>query len=112
MQSPRDLDAAIVAGIRASEQSGELQRAKGWGKPLELNDGYAATPAELRMSYKILKDAGCVPAEVEAIRKLADLRAELAALEPDTPAWREKQAQIQKKALDLALQLERLRNGA
>ena len=29
MQSPRDLDAAIPAGIRASEQSGELQRAKG-----------------------------------------------------------------------------------
>ncbi|MEN7432967.1 DnaJ family domain-containing protein [Chromobacterium sp. TRC.1.1.SA] len=43
-------------------RGGELQRAKGWGKPLELNDGYAATPVELRTSYKILKDAGCVPA--------------------------------------------------
>ncbi|ERE07019.1 MULTISPECIES: DnaJ family domain-containing protein [Chromobacteriaceae] len=95
MQSPRDLDAAIPAGIRASEQSGERQRAKVWGKPLELNDGYAATPVELRTSYKILKDAGCVPAEVEAIRELAALREELAALEPDTPAWRGKQAKIQ-----------------
>ncbi|MBT2868982.1 DUF1992 domain-containing protein [Chromobacterium violaceum] len=112
MQSPRDLDAAIAAGIRASEQSGELQRAKVWGKPLALDDGYAATPAELRMSYKILKDAGCVPAEVEAMRELAALRAELAALEPDTPAWRAKQAQVQQKGLDLALQLERLRGGA
>lgn len=89
---------------------GELQRAKGWGKPLELNDSDAATPVELRTSYKILKDAGCVPAEVEAIRELAALR--LAALEPDTPAWRGKQAQIQQKTLNLALQLKRLRNGS
>ena len=30
-----------------------------------LGDGYEQTPIELRMGYKILKDAGIVPPEVE-----------------------------------------------
>ncbi|MBX9349063.1 DUF1992 domain-containing protein [Chromobacterium vaccinii] len=110
MQHPMPLEADHAESTRS--RRGELQRAKGWGKPLELNDSDAATPVELRTSYKILKDAGCVPAEVEAIRELAALREELAALEPDTPAWRGKQAQIQQKTLNLALQLKRLRNGS
>ncbi|WP_199153891.1 DUF1992 domain-containing protein [Chromobacterium sp. ASV23] len=111
MQNQGDLDQIIAAAIRASEQSGELQRAKGWGKPLELDETYAATSAELRMPYKILKDAGCVPAEVEMMKALAALRAELAELEPDSAACQAKRRQVQQLALKVALQMERLRGG-
>ncbi|UTH74699.1 DUF1992 domain-containing protein [Chromobacterium sp. IIBBL 290-4] len=111
MQSPRDLDQVIAASIRNSEQSGELRQIPGWGKPLELDESYAATPAELRMPYKILKDAGCVPAEVEMMKTLAVLRAELAELEAESPAWQAKQRQVQQLALNISLQMERLRSG-
>ncbi|WP_199899047.1 DUF1992 domain-containing protein [Ideonella sp. B508-1] len=57
--------------------SGELQSAKNWGKPLDLGDGFYETPEELRMGYKILKDAGCVPPEVEMLKDLEVLKARL-----------------------------------
>ena len=47
--------------------------------PLNFGDGYDATPAELRMGMKILKDAGVVPAEVEWLREAAALEARIAA---------------------------------
>lgn len=43
------------------------------------------TPQELRLGYKILKDAGLVPPEVEAFQRLARLREELSAA-ADAPA--------------------------
>lgn len=74
------LDEHIAQSIRQSELSGELQSARDWGKPLDFGDGYAETPEELRMGYKILKDAGYLPPEVELMKRLADARSRLAAM--------------------------------
>ena len=40
----------------------------------------ADTPAELRMAFKVLKDAGYAPAEVQMLHEVATLCAELAKL--------------------------------
>ncbi|MBL8326093.1 MAG: DUF1992 domain-containing protein [Rubrivivax sp.] len=74
--------------LAESEKSGELQRAPSYGKPLDFGDGYAQTPAELRMPMKILRDAGIVPPEVELMREIAGLQAQLDALmaQPAQPA--------------------------
>ena len=61
------IDEQIAQSLRESQASGELQSAKSWGKPLDLNDGYAQTPEELRMAFKALKD--------RALQSLAALRA-------------------------------------
>jgi len=71
------VDEIIRQWVQKVEKTGEIRNVKGFGKPLELNDGYLETPTELRMAYKILKDAGYVPAEIEMLRKLATLREEL-----------------------------------
>ena len=55
------LDEQIAQSLRESQRSGELQSAASWGKPLDLADGYAQTPEELRMAFKALKDAGFAP---------------------------------------------------
>ena len=55
------LEDHIGRSLAASEASGELRTARNWGQPLDLGDGYEQTPVELRMGYKILKDAGVVP---------------------------------------------------
>jgi Domain of unknown function (DUF1992) len=102
------LDDHIGQHLRESEASGELKAAASYGKPLQFGDGYDDTPAELRMGMKILKDAGVVPPEVEAMQRAAALHAEIEAC--TDPAER---VQLQQRWSELqqaiALRLEGLR---
>ena len=50
--------------IREAIENGEMDNLPGKGKPLPA-DNLDTVPAELRTSYKILKNAGYVPEEVE-----------------------------------------------
>jgi len=52
---------------------GEFDNLPGKGKPLVQED-LSGVPEELRMAYKILKNAGCVPPEVELTNDVASLR--------------------------------------
>ena len=96
--------------LRESEISGELRNAPSFGKPMQFNDGYDDTPAELRMAMKILHDAGVVPPEVELMHQLGALRRDAAAA-GDTTQGRA----LSKQASDLEqlikLRLERLKTG-
>ena len=98
-------DDHIGRALRESEARGELREAPSWGKPLDFGDGYDETPPELRLGFKILKDAGYVPAEVEMMRSLAGLRAELDAAADDPSRARSLRGRI--AALQLAIELRR-----
>ena len=108
------IDEQIAQSLRESLASGELATAASWGKPLDLADGYAQTPEELRMAYKALKDAGFVPPEVETMQQIAALREQLAALPaiPDAPEADALRRRISELQQHLALRLEKLRTGA
>jgi hypothetical protein len=69
------LDEQIAQALEAAAASGELERARGYGKPLPGIAGWEDTPEALRMPFKILKDAGVAPAEVELFHERARLRA-------------------------------------
>lgn len=69
----------ISRKLTEAEQSGELRSAPSYGKPLEHDSGWDQAPEELRMSFKILKDSGFVPPEVEMFKQRAQLRALIAA---------------------------------
>jgi DNA-binding transcriptional ArsR family regulator len=105
------LDDHIGQQLRESERLGELKAAPSYGKPLDFGDGYDETPSELRMPMKVLKDAGAVPAEVEAMRELAALRQ---AAQDSSDA--EESRRLLQKASELqqaiSLRLERLRSGS
>ncbi|PEY42285.1 DUF1992 domain-containing protein [Bacillus cereus] len=61
--------------IRQAINNSDLDDLPGKGKPLQLED-LSMVPSELRMSYKILKNAGMIPAEMELqkdILKIEDL---------------------------------------
>ena len=62
---------------------GELDDLPGAGRPLALDDD-ALVPAELRMAYRILRNAGFVPAELEQRKEVASLRALIAAATDET----------------------------
>src|SRR5688572_8656129 len=72
---------------------GELSGLQGEGRPLDLGDD-ALVPDDWRMAYRILRNAGCVPPEVKALRQIADLERcvqSLAEGEPRTGALRKLQ---------------------
>ncbi len=102
------IDEQIAQSLRDSLRSGELQSASSWGKPLDLADGYAQTPEELRMAFKALKDAGFVPPEVETMKRIAALR-QVIATDPEAPEAEAMRKRLSELQQHLALRLERLR---
>jgi hypothetical protein len=107
----KPLDDHIGEHLRESEAAGELRSAPSYGKPLQFNDGYDDTPAELRMAMKILHDAGVVPPEVELMHQLAALRREAAAC-PDADLARALSKQASELEQLIKLRLERFGRGA
>ncbi|MDG0813260.1 DnaJ family domain-containing protein [Cohnella rhizosphaerae] len=58
--------------IRDAEKSGQLEGLPGHGKPLP-DDDLAGVPEELRLSYKLLKNAGALPEELQIRKDLVSL---------------------------------------
>ena len=100
-------DELIVQRLREAELSGELRACAQWGKPLDLDEGDAQTPEELRMAYKALEDAGMVPPEVETMQQIAALARSIEAdpAAPDVQARRQRLSELRQH---LALRLEKL----
>jgi hypothetical protein len=66
------LDALAERRIREAQERGEFDDLPGSGRPLELDDD-ALVPDELRAAYRVLKNAGFVPPEIETFREIRDL---------------------------------------
>ncbi len=98
----------IGRAISESEASGELRTAKGFGQPLEWGDGYWETPEALRMGFKILKDGGMVPPEVELMQQIDALRKAVDA-EPDPALQAQGHARLTAMRQQLTIRLEQLR---
>ena len=64
----------FIAEQRIAEAiaKGELDDLPGAGRPLDLDDD-AHVPEDLRLAYRILKNAGYVPPEVETLNQIAQL---------------------------------------
>jgi hypothetical protein len=77
------LDFLVEQRLEEAVSRGELENLPGAGRPLELDDD-PLVPEELRVAYRILKNAGFVPPEVEAknraARKLALLKTRIEAV--------------------------------
>lgn len=104
----RTMDEEIARHLQQAAESGELSRIEGYGKPLPQDAGWDATPEELRMPFKILKNAGFVPPEVALFHERAALTAALQACQVDSErlVLQGKLSALQQK---LAVRLEALR---
>ena len=71
------LDFLAEKAIRDAIARGELDALPGAGRPLDLDDD-ALIPEELRLAYRILKNAGYVPAELETLKEIGELEALIA----------------------------------
>jgi hypothetical protein len=66
------LDLIAERKIAEAISRGELDDLPGQGRPLDLDDD-ALVPEDLRLAYRILKNAGFVPPEVHALNEIAEL---------------------------------------
>ncbi|MBL8524297.1 MAG: DUF1992 domain-containing protein [Betaproteobacteria bacterium] len=102
------LDEEIARHLREAAAAGELSKAEGYGKPEELDWAWDATPAALRMPFKVLKDAGFAPPEVLLFQERGQLAT--AVRECSDDAQREVlQRQLSELEQKIALRLESLR---
>ena len=107
----RTFDEEIARRLQEAAESGELSRAKGYGKPTVDDPGWEATPAALRMPMKILKDAGVAPPEIAMFHERAHLKRLIEAT-ADAAERKRLQAQLVELEQKLALRLEALRINA
>ncbi|HOP47485.1 MAG TPA: DUF1992 domain-containing protein [Desulfobacteraceae bacterium] len=61
--------------IKEAQERGEFNNLPGHGKPIKIEDD-SHIPEDLRLAYKILKNADCLPPEVQLkkeIRQMEDM---------------------------------------
>lgn len=75
MEVKTRFDSIVEQRIQDAMKEGKFKNIPGHGKPLNLEDD-SHIPEDLRMSYKILKNAGVVPKELELnaeVKRMEDL---------------------------------------
>jgi len=73
------LQEIIERKIKEAQEKGEFDNLPGKGEPLKLDDD-SSVPEDLRLAYKILKNADCLPPELELkkeIRQMEDMLADI-----------------------------------
>ena len=106
----RSQDDAIADHLAEAMRSGELKSAPSFGKPMADAEGWSETPIEFRLPFKILKNAGVIPPEVELFHQRAQLRQQLeaASTESQRALLRQRLSELEQV---IALRLESLRSG-
>lgn len=66
------INAIVEERIREAQARGEFDSLPGMGAPLDLDDD-ALVPEELRTAYRILKNSGFLPPELEMHREIREI---------------------------------------
>ncbi|MEW6118249.1 MAG: DnaJ family domain-containing protein [Nitrospirota bacterium] len=59
--------------IRTAMEEGAFDNLAGAGKPLHFEDE-TWVPEDLRLAYRVLRNAGCIPPDLEAKREIMNLK--------------------------------------
>ena len=73
--------------IRKAQQKGDFNNLAGSGKPIALDDDRQVSE-DLRLAHKILKNAGCLPPEVELKKEIERTEALLEGMEDTAVKYR------------------------
>ncbi|HHD7793052.1 TPA: DUF1992 domain-containing protein [Klebsiella pneumoniae] len=94
------LDQWAERHILDAQNKGEFDNLPGSGEPLTLDDD-SHVPAELRAGYRLLKNAGCLPPELEQRKEALALADLLNGVRQDDP----RHAELSKRLALLELKL-------
>jgi hypothetical protein len=73
--------------ILKAQKKGEFENLPGSGKPLVFADNFYV-PEELRLAFKILKNADCIPPEVELKKEIKQTEDLLAGMQDTSEKYR------------------------
>ena len=90
--------------ILKAQKKGEFENLSGAGKPLAFENDHFV-PEELRLAYKILKNADCLPVEIELKKEIKQTEDLLAGMRETSEKYR-----ILKKLNFLILKLNSIRD--
>lgn len=82
------LDQWAERHIQDAQKKGDFENLPGSGEPLVLEDD-SRIPEELRAGYRLLKNAGCLPPELEARKEALALNDLLKSVRKDEPQYQE-----------------------
>ncbi len=99
------IDAIAEQRIREAALRGDFDDLPGAGQPLDLGDDLLV-PEELRMAYRILKNAGFVPPEVQTLKEIGALERLIQSLDDG-----EERSVAMRKLRLLTMQLGNSRSG-
>jgi hypothetical protein len=68
--------------IQEAIRNGEFDNLLNRGRPIDLDED-CLVPPELRMAYRVLKNSGCVPPELEVRNEIISLRSMINSLDDD-----------------------------
>jgi len=90
--------------ILKAQKKGDFENLAGSGKPLKFNENWCI-PEELRLAYKILKNADCLPPEIEVKKEIKQTEDLLAGMQETSEKYR-----ILKKLNFLIMKLNTIRD--
>lgn len=92
--------------ILRAQKEGKFENLPGSGKPLVFNNDYCI-PEDLRLAYKILKNADCVPPEIELKKQIRQTEDLLAGMQETSEKYR-----LLKKLNFLIMKLNTMRDSS
>ena len=96
---------AVERLIQEAIERGDFDNLRGRGRPLDLSDYFDLPPSQ-RVAYRLLRDAGFRPVEVELKLEIEALRERLAQTKDDEERRRLK-TRMRDLTLELNIRLER-----
>ncbi|MBL7180161.1 MAG: DnaJ family domain-containing protein [Pseudomonadota bacterium] len=96
-------DKIVEARILKAQKKGEFNNLAGSGRPLKFEN--SCVPEDLRLAYKILKNADCLPPEIELKKQIQRTEDLLAGMQDTSEKYR-----VLKKLNFLIMKLNTLRN--
>jgi hypothetical protein len=81
------LQEIIERKIKEAQEKGEFDNLPGKGEPLKLDDD-SSVPEDLRLAYKILKNADCLPPELELKKEISQMEDMLADIPDEKERYR------------------------
>jgi hypothetical protein len=92
--------------ILIAQRKGDFDNLEGAGKPLNL-DELVGVPEELKLSYKILKNADCLPPEIEIKKEICKTEDLLAGMDDTAEKYK-----VMKKLNFLIMKLNSIRKSS
>lgn len=74
--------------IKEAQERGEFDNLDGRGRPLDLVDD-SMVPEDLRLAYKILKNANCAPPEIQLKNEIIQIEDMLASIKDEQEKYRQ-----------------------